>query len=96
MTVSPNAGLRNFYASCAVPKPSRKSDRKAQLRDDAQKRRDHLKANPHCESCGKRAIGAHHVLFKGMGGTRAEVSDRQLMSLCDVCHGTEHGLKVIA
>lgn len=55
----------------------------------------------YCQWC-QRAVNlqTHHITFKGMGGRHGkakEVSEAPAnkVSLCTVCHGAAHGLRVI-
>jgi 5-methylcytosine-specific restriction endonuclease McrA len=45
-----------------------------------------------CEICGAEAKDTHHIVARGMGGTKKEDTIENLMGLCVRCHN-EYGDK---
>lgn len=43
----------------------------------------------YCINCGKEATHQHHVVPKSLGGN----NDKNLVWLCDNCHGIIHGIE---
>jgi hypothetical protein len=39
-----------------------------------------------CEVCGARAVDIHHILCRGMGGSKLKDSIENLMAVCRSCH----------
>lgn len=52
--------------------------------------------SPYCVVCGKPATNQHHVIIKGMGGSRRQIPT---VSLCGMgntsgCHGLAHSMRL--
>ena len=52
--------------------------------------------SPYCVVCGKPATNQHHVVIKGMGGSRRQIPT---VSLCGMgntsgCHGLAHAMRL--
>lgn len=45
-----------------------------------------------CEVCHKRAVDIHHIVARGMGGSKEKDAIENLMALCRECH-VEYGDK---
>jgi hypothetical protein len=39
-----------------------------------------------CEVCGGRAVDIHHILRRGMGGSKEKDNIENLMAVCRSCH----------
>lgn len=39
-----------------------------------------------CEVCGARAVDIHHILRRGMGGSKGKNTIENLMAVCRSCH----------
>lgn len=39
-----------------------------------------------CEICGARAVDIHHIVRRGMGGSKTKDEIQNLMALCRKCH----------
>jgi 5-methylcytosine-specific restriction endonuclease McrA len=46
-----------------------------------------------CEDCGAQAVDVHHIVSRGMGGSRIRDVASNLKALCRVCHDRTHGVK---
>ena len=44
-----------------------------------------------CEICGKTAVDIHHLIIKGMGGSRTKDYIENLIAVCRGCHNKCHG-----
>lgn len=45
-----------------------------------------------CEVCTKKAVDIHHIVARGMGGSKEKDNIQNLMALCRECH-LEYGDK---
>lgn len=45
-----------------------------------------------CEVCGGKAVDIHHIIARGMGGSKNSNTPENLMALCRACH-IEYGDK---
>lgn len=43
-----------------------------------------------CSICGKRSVDIHHILQKGMGGSKTKDYIENLIALCRTCHNDCH------
>lgn len=43
-----------------------------------------------CENCGKHATDIHHIIPKGIGGSKTKDYIENLMALCRKCHELAH------
>lgn len=39
-----------------------------------------------CEVCGAKAVDIHHIVRRGMGGSKTKDEIQNLMALCRKCH----------
>jgi hypothetical protein len=39
-----------------------------------------------CEVCGAKAVDIHHILCRGMGGSKEKDHIENLMAVCRTCH----------
>lgn len=44
-----------------------------------------------CEICGKKATEIHHLIIKGMGGSKTKDYIANLIAICRGCHVKCHG-----
>jgi len=44
-----------------------------------------------CEICGTKAVDIHHLIIKGMGGSKTKDYIENLIALCRSCHNKCHG-----
>ena len=47
-----------------------------------------------CEKCGVKAVDIHHIIPKGMGGSKTKDVIENLISLCRDCHNKAHDNKI--
>ena len=45
-----------------------------------------------CRDCGEAGAEVHHVVFRSRGGNDSAAN---LVTLCLVCHGARHGIRVV-
>jgi len=49
-----------------------------------------------CENCGYiHELHFHHIIHKGMGGTRRRYTAENVKLLCRKCHAKEHGIREV-
>ena len=39
-----------------------------------------------CENCGEKAVDLHHIICKGLGGSKTKDYIENLIALCRDCH----------
>ena len=80
------------------PKPPRKRKRRLVVSRE-QRERILRRAGGRCEHCGAlpdfRGLQIHHLTNRGMGGTRQEYQDDELIALAAKCHSAEHGIREV-
>jgi len=78
-----------------VPKPQRQH-KKRLIISAAQQSRLYARAGGLCEHCHRepdwRGLEIHHLTLKGMGGTKEEYTDDELMMVCGRCSSSYHGI----
>ena len=81
-----------------VPKPKRERKRRPVVSRE-QRERILRRAGGRCEHCGAlpdfRGLQIHEISPKGMGGTRQEYQDDELIALAAKCHSAEHGIREV-